>query len=406
MNMNCRILAAAGGTVLLLLIGWWLMLDRTPPAPSSPLPIRCPVAVRSPEQNDAPAIPAPAPLPVTVAVATNRPAVNAADLYGKAIGMIVALSDNEKEVLRDWKAAVDPAVAAELCGKLQPIVALAHEAAATTNCDWGVKNVGFETKLTYLNPARSLARAVVWHAAHCREGDAAGISDDLEATLRIGQDSSQFLIGHLVNTAIEAMAIECLAAHASALDADALTRLSELFGSDQYEESLYRALDWEAVGVELMADRFATMTPEQIQEMFQQLGGDDPVGLMDKAQVVAATWQVAELEREYVKMMDAPDAEYQAWLTKLRAVQETNPFVKLLWPAMDTVLDKTRATVVQRAMMVAGLKVYEYGPNALLQYRDPSTGQAFVYRETAAGFELESAYQQKGKPVVLSFPKP
>jgi hypothetical protein len=40
----------------------------------------------------------------------------------------------------------------------------------------------------------------------------------------------------------------------------------------------------------------------------------------------------------------------------------------------------------------------------LTQNPDPASGQPFVYRQTATGFELEAAYQQKGKSVVLRFP--
>jgi len=39
----------------------------------------------------------------------------------------------------------------------------------------------------------------------------------------------------------------------------------------------------------------------------------------------------------------------------------------------------------------------------LTQNPDPASGQPFVYRQTATGFELESACQQKGKSVVLQF---
>lgn len=392
--------------LLLGLVALWLW-RRQPDEPASvAVPVRVrpvPVAPR----REVPVtrsreIPASAPaVPVT-----NTPPANAADIYRKAIGMIVALTDDEKKVLGDWKATVDPAMAVELCAKLQPIVALAHEAVAVTNCDWGVKNVGVETKLTYLNPARSLARALVWHAAHCREGDATGAGDDLEATLRIGQDSAQFLVGHHVNTAIEAMAIEYLAAHAGAFDAGALERLAKLFGDDQYEKALYKAMEWEAEAVSQTADRFAAMAPEQIQQTLQQLRGVNQFGLMDKAQLVAAVRQVVDLEREYVKAMDLPDAQYQAWLAKLHAMQTANPCVNMWWPTWNAAMDRTRAMVVQRALVVAGLNVLTSGANALQQYPDPASGQPFVYRQTATGFELESAYQQKGKPVVLQFPKP
>ena len=122
--------------------------------------------------------------------------------------------------------------------------------------------------------------------------------------------------------------------------------------------------------------------------------------------IVAAGRQVSDLEREYAQVLGATDAEYHAFLDKVHAAEATNPLLKMVWPATEAIEDKTRAMIVQRAMTVAGLAVAQEGPGALAGYADPATGQPFQYQATPTGFELQSAYQQKGKPMALTFVKP
>ena len=54
-------------------------------------------------------------------------------------------------------------------------------------------------------------------------------------------------------------------------------------------------------------------------------------------------------------------------------------------------------------MTVAGLALMQEGPGVLTRHLDPATGQPFIYRPTATGFELQSAYQRDNKPVVMTF---
>jgi hypothetical protein len=64
---------------------------------------------------------------------------------------------------------------------------------------------------------------------------------------------------------------------------------------------------------------------------------------------------------------------------------------------------KVRAAEVNRALVVAGLAVAENGPDALAAHPDPSSGQPFVYTETADGFVLQSSHQLNGKPMTMQF---
>lgn len=390
--MKRPILFLAGVALILTLVGLRLSLLHKEQTPRVRLPAG---PAQSVEQNaeQAARLSETRPVLPPVATDTNAPPPNAADIYRKAFVLLDALSDDERKIVDSWENKVDPAVEAELCEKVMPIAVLAHEAAAVTNCDWGADNATVEGRMPLFNQARALARATVWHAAHCRQDDKNGVADDLEATVRAGQSVSRFLIGHLVDTAIESKAMNYLAAHASALPGDVAARLIQLFGDGRYEESFFRALETEA--------EFASHFAERIEKPQQQQG--DKVSPMAREQVAALVGEVAEWERDYVRALSLPEPEYQAWLNKLYSAQQTNPVLSLLWPALENVLEKTRVTVVQRAMISAGLALMQEAPNALENHLDPASGQAFVYRETGDGFELASTRQIDGKPVVMSF---
>lgn len=57
-------------------------------------------------------------------------------------------------------------------------------------------------------------------------------------------------------------------------------------------------------------------------------------------------------------------------------------------------------------MMSAGFAVLQSGPDQLGESRDPATGKPFAYVPTPGGFELQSAYQYRKKPVTMTFAQP
>jgi hypothetical protein len=334
-----------------------------------------------------------------VVTETNAPPLNAANIYRKAFALLDALSDDEKKIVNSWEDKVDPAVEAELCEKVMPIAVLAHEAAAVTNCDWGADKATLEGRMPLFDHARALARTAVWHAAHCRQDDNDGMADDLEATVRVGQNVSRFLIGHLVDTVIESRVMDYLATRASALPGDVAARLGQLFEDGKYEESFFRALESEANLTSQLGGQYVA----QIDKAQQQRQGDDQISSMAREQGVAMVRQAAEWEREYVQALSLPDVQYQAWLDKLHTAQQANPLLSALWPSLDNVLEKTRITVIKRTMISAGLAVIQDELDALQNHLDPASGKPFVYEATGDGFQLESTCKSNDKPVVMSF---
>ncbi len=333
---------------------------------------------------------------------------NAAAIYRQAFVLYEALSNGEKEVIGNWRTNVDPLVDAELCEKIQPICKLMHQAATLTNCDWGIEEpIVSSTRLPHLMPGRNIARAMVWSAVHCRTDDTAGAIDDLVASSKLGSSLSSppIILTHLFDLAIQNLVMEAVAEHASMFTGADDRHLVQLFDDAWYVEELCRAIEGEAYIVSHEADKLAAMPPEEVAHELEELKrmGSSEVQTVDTGQAIAGIRQAAELERELAEALDSSEADYRDWLARSEAVRSTNPFVEMFLPVIGTEVDRTQATTVRSAMVVAGLAVIRDGPNALLSHTDPITGQQFTYTETAGGFELQSGYQVNGQPLKLSF---
>ena len=406
--------AAAGvcGLVLLLFISWFVLREE-PPAPTEQPPAK--VVTVAPRDHSVAPLFVPEDAAAREAV-TNQVAestvTNAAVIYGQAFALFNALSKEEKGLIVDWRTNVDAATEAELCDKLQPITDLMHQAAAVSNCDWGVEQpIVPETKLPYLSPCRNLARAGVWSAAHCRKDDPTAAIDDLVAASQVGRNvlSPPVLIGHLVNMAIQSTVMDSVAEHASVLLRSGDTRLADLFQGlllgDNYNEGLRNAFEQEAEVHAREADRLAALPPEEAMHELTQIvdGFNPPIQLPEAAQALADFRQAAELQGQYAQAVGLPDAEYRAWQSSVEEAGKTNPFIDSLVTGFGRTVDKTQAMTVKTAMAEAGLAVLQDGPGALQTNPDPSTGQPFTYTQTADGFELQSSFQLSGKPVKLLF---
>ena len=400
------VVAGLCGLALLLVIGWLALRKSPPPSPDLPPARAVTVSPRAPlfaSNNAAPPETSTNPVAELSAIPTN-----AATIYRQAFAIFDALSQDQKDSLNNWRTNVDATEAAELCDKIQPICDLMHQAAAVSNCDWGVEQpMTFDTFLPHLNPCRGLARAAVWSAAHCRTNDPTAAVDDLVATSRLGQNlSSSALIGHMVDLAIQGLVIDSVTEHASMLGSAGDTRLMKLLNNVNYDESLRHAYEQEADMVTGLADKLAAMPPEEaMHQMMPTSNGFaasqiQPAGL---AQAIKEMRQVAELEKQFSKALELPDAEYRAWMNNLDAIRKTNPYIDALFSPAEGAVIRTQAMTVKSAMAAAGLAVTQTGTDALQSHPDPTTGQPFAYKKTADGFELESSFQVAQKPLSLSF---
>jgi hypothetical protein len=403
------VVGGLAGLALLILLGW-LVLRESPPTPDQSVKIA----------SAPPHIPPPAPLSppdkeIPHDSATSKVAesttTNAAVLYQQAFALYDALTKEEKGLIT--RGTNDPSATAGLCGKIQPICDLMRQAAAVSNCDWGVEQpIIFKTLFPYLQGSRNLARAATWSVAHCRTNDPSAAVGDLIATSRLGQNAASpaTVIGLLVDLAIQRLAADSIADNASLLASTDDSQLIDLLTNTHYGDELRRAFEQSADISARVADDVSTMPPDEaLRELTDGMAESgyasfaSQIQSMGQAQAVADIRQAVELEREYAQVLVMPDPEYSAWIASRDEDETANPFIGFLVTPLEQAVDKTQHATVISAMAAAGLAVMQDGPDALASYPDPATGQPFTYTQTDDGFVLKSEFQFQGKTAKLSF---
>jgi len=413
MNQAERKLAIStvAGVVFLLALLVLIRISLRPTAPSVPQELPANEFVKSvPRQPLLPDLPAldEQNTNTLTNVTENVTQTNAAVIYRQAFALFDALSKEEKGVLVDWRTNVDASVEAELCEKMRPICDLMHQAAAVTNCDWGIEPLNYDTPLRHLSPARAIARATIWNAAHCRPNDVPGASEDVLSTLRLGQSvSHSALVGSLVDIAIQGVAESYLAANISLFRGSDAQRLSALLSDPAYEEVPSQVIEQEAGVHERLIAKLASLPPDQFETFLADLIKDNKlegVSQLDRAAVLAGLQQVADSQRTMARALASGSIdEYNASMEQNNDLQQTSLMAKAFLPAYDKYLDRVERGEVNRALVVAGLAVAEEGPNALPSHLDPATDQPFGYTETSDGFELQSGYKTNGIPLKMQF---
>jgi hypothetical protein len=338
----------------------------------------------------------------------NSTLTNAAAIYRQAFALYGALSKDEKGILVDWRTNVDASVEAELCEKMRPICELMHQATAVTNCDWGIEQpLTYDSKLPHLSPARAVSRAAIWNAAHCRQDDAPGASEDVLSTLRLGKSvSSSALIGSLVDVAIQGIAESYLAANIGLFRGADGQRLSVALSNPAYEGEPPLAMEQEASIHERLMAKLASLPADEFDKTMSEVLSDTGKEAlpMDRAMVLASLQQIVDSQRALAKALASGSVdEYKAWQQNSAELQNSDPLAKESLAGYDKYVDRMDRGAVNRALLVAGLAVAQEGPSALPSHLDPSTDQPFVYTETSDGFQLQSGYKTNGVPLRMQF---
>jgi hypothetical protein len=395
------------GLALLILLGW-LVLRESPPTPDQSVkfaPVPSSVSPRAPTLMPDEKFPRePATNQVAGPIITN-----AAVLYQQAFALYDALTKEEKDLIAG--GTNDPSAAADLCGKIQPMCDLMHQAAAVSNCDWGVEQpLTVNTRLPYLKSCRNLARAAIWSVAHCTTNDPSATADDLVATSRLGQNVSSpaTVVACLVDLAIQGLVAQSVAVNASLLASTDDSQLIDLLTNSHYDDELRRAFAQNADIHTRLADDLAALPPEEaLSELVTAIDASpaeqSQIQSMGAAQAIADLRRAIELEREYAQALVMPDANYSAWVASRDEAGIANPFVGEFMTPLERTADQTQYATVNSAMAAAGLAVMQDGPDALPSYPDPATGHPFTYTQTDDGFVLESGLQFQGKTAKLSF---
>jgi len=391
---------------LLILLGWLAFRQSSPP------PEQLPAKVESPK----PQARSEAPVFETADDSTQKAMVgqtnasvttNAADLYRQAFALYDALTNDEKNILSDWRTNVDASVESELCQKIRPICDLMHQAAAVANCDWGVGPIVLDTKLPHIKQTRDISRAALWNAAHCRSNDVSGATDDVVAVLRLDQKvSSSTVLACLMDMALQNMAAAYVAQNIGLFGGTDNQRLAAAFSDPSHEEAPSGAMKEEADTVDRLAVKLASFAPDEAEKELSKLPSSFEIDApaVDRDAALATLKQVSDLDRELAKaLLSSSEDTYETWLRHWNGLQAASPFSKQFVATDDLFVAKVRAAEVNRALVVAGLAVAENGPDALAAHPDPSSGQPFVYTETADGFVLQSSHQLNGKPMTMQF---
>ncbi len=278
---------------------------------------------------------------------------------------------------------------------MAPILDLMHEAAAQTNCDWGLAPMTMENNMSFMpynNWCRALSRTLIWRAAHCRADNPTRLTDALLEDLQLAHRvPTSGVMGFMINTVIQEHVTSFIAGHASRFVTPESDRLIQALNDPVYEEDFFHAFEQEA-----------EFSSRAVETDIRELTKDAP-SQVDRDRVAAILRQIPEMEREYAGVLTQTEAQYQLWFARMQAAQATNPLLKGLWPAIENIVDLGRATVVQRAMASAGLLVQQSGTEALATFPDPATDQPFQYQPTADGFQLRSVYERKGQPITMIF---
>ena len=401
---------AAGGVVILVFL---LLIARQilHAAPPSVLDVTNAVFEPQPQQPALPDLPSlderqtESP---SLAQPVDSTVTNAATIHRQAFALYDALSKDEKAILTDWRTNVDAAVEAALSEKIRPICNLMHQATALTNCEWGVEPLTYDTKLPHLSPARAIARAAVWSAAHCRANDTTAATDDLLSALQLGRSVSHTaIIGCLVDLSIQGVAWSYVETHLDSFQKAAGQRLLVAFSDAFYEEEPSVAMEQTAGVSDRLVAKLASLPADEFDNQiseYHSLYSSEPLPKMDRTAVLTSLQQVADTEHDLARVLGSGSwDEYQNWAQRQIELENSNPLVKEFLGAYDNFVNRVQREAVTREMMVAALAVAQDGPTALQSYPDPSTGQPFDYTETADGFELQSTYKTNGVPLKMQF---
>ncbi len=346
-----------------------------------------------------------------------RAGTNAADVYKEAYELFDALTEDEKKMLKNPRDEVDADKAAELFKKVQPILELMRKAGGAEYCDWGVGPMRFDTPLPHLQQAMDLGRLGLWSAAYRFQTDPQGALDDLAARTKLGRTLPESLVGVLVAGSFDRGAVDLVAQNARALDPASTTKLNEMLRENFYADDFKKAMEGERSGVLAMADDISKKSMGETMKLFQMTNGPsdwgaDAQGLAqlkamgyEPAKLAQALREVAKMEEQFATMIAAPDPQFNAWWQQVQAGFSTNVLAKMTMPTIVPMRERARETQVQRAMLGAGVAIFQNGPGQLGAFTDPTTGGLFNYAPTPdGGFELRSTFLAKGKPVTMKFP--
>jgi hypothetical protein len=339
--------------------------------------------------------------------------INAADSYKEAMGLYAGLTDDEKTMLSHWRDKGDPKAAAALYAKIQPIMDLLRSARKADYADWGLGPMNLQENSNIMaryNSIRDLASLAFWESNYRFQSDPDGAVSDLAATDAMGRSGDDSLIGLLVEYGVHFGGMNVLAQNAGAITSSAGPDLADIVNPAAAEQTFQSGLNGEASMLQALLDEYANpATRNQAETYFSQglklMNG--PNASISPAEAVSEMQWLLQTEQALGGSLQEPDAQFQQWWTQKQAEAASMPLANTGLGSLEDVRTLAEGSVVESAMLAAGMALEQNDQAQFQSIIDPASGQPFTYTQTATGFQLGSALMKhNGRPVSLSFPAP
>lgn len=350
------------------------------------------------------------------APAAARPAIDpatrdAAAQYWQAFALLPVGDAQQQSLAANWEnVPLDPA-AEKLIEASAGALKQLHRGSACERCDWGLnKEDSFGMLLPHLAKARDLGRLACLRARYrLAHAQGAGAVDDVVDTLvlarRVGADD--VLIGIMVETGMEQMAVNAVAPHLPALSKDDLTALAARLAKLPRGGSLEGSVVWEReyglmslIGGLKDAKRDARPWEQFLAEIIGvkaetiRAAGGTPESVAEHLQALRPIYD------EFPAALKLPQEQAHAKLAELRQRADSNP-MKIALPDFTRAYDRFAATQTRLTLLRAAIAVIQGGPEQAKRFNDPFTGHPIEHRPTDGGFELASKVTDQGRPVTL-----
>jgi hypothetical protein len=358
---------------------------------------------------------------------------NAALTYWRAFAMSPVMTDDELKIFNPrpgTEPKTSPEKNAALVKRWGQALQLMHQAAAVSQCDWGIdyEKEGLHASLPHFSKAWTLARAAAFRAKYLWEkGQRKDAAEDLRATVvmarHVGNDGRETDIALFMQIAIEGLVQDAAAQlltdrEAADLFADVLGDLSNGPSALLSKNAI---LAEKRVRILWMRHR-AESEPDIGKKLAKDLGPAESetrkevlIKLSQTQNADILKWLDEEL-KQYDDMAAIADLPFQEFQTRWAALDERikaskNPFSELILPYIVSVRKEEERYRIRWAMVRAAIEIRREGESALTKVTDPHDGKPFQYTALEGGaFELKSTMLVRGRqfdqPLVMTFGRP
>lgn len=373
------------------------------------------------------------------------PAPNAAVIYWSAFGVMPALSQQQRDALREAAGsteAIPEPVQADLAYYTSSLREM-HRATRVPGCDWGLDHTaGPLMLLPHCQHARDLAAAGLLRARIAfAKGDTAAAINDVLAVLRMARDCGRdpITIALLVDVAIERNANQVLATHLSQLTPaqlddlhqrlQALPATQNAAAAFRYESDLFagwvtRRIEEEGTkDKELRAGgRILTLIQADAQIGDSLKGATEQETKRRKELISSATVDdlramVQTMKADYAELariadLPYPDraaqfAKFDEGLAKSRQLANHDDLLRVLsidfLPSYTLVSRRIEESYIRRQLLELAIRRERGGAEAVQGAMIHGVGVEF--RSTDSGVELHYQLAGSDQPIVIKVPQ-